>query len=101
MLVAFAEALRSFSSRLNALGNQTEPIPDLRLAPDTSLVPLLKEMRAQLDYHAQLAENLKSPNHRCSLAAPFIYLFPLRRLVNRFINSAAVAIGAAGSNQPE
>lgn len=50
MLVAFAEALRSFSSRLNALGHQKEPVPELRVAPDTSLLPLLSAMRTQLDY---------------------------------------------------
>jgi hypothetical protein len=50
MLAAFAEALRSFSSRLNALGDQKEPVPELKVAPDTSLLPLLSAMRAQLDY---------------------------------------------------
>ncbi|HEX5445731.1 MAG TPA: hypothetical protein VFW87_18025 [Pirellulales bacterium] len=53
MLVAFTEALQSFSSRMNKLGHQTEPVPELKLAPDTGLLSILEAMRTQLDYQAR------------------------------------------------
>lgn len=50
MLVAFAEALRSFSSRLRELGCQKEPVPELKRIEDGKLLPLLNAIRLQLDY---------------------------------------------------
>lgn len=50
-LIAFAEALQSFSVEVQAIGHLTEPVPELPLTPVAlELVPILKSIHAQLAY---------------------------------------------------
>lgn len=51
MLIGFAEALHSFSAKLNELPGSVESVPALEFSPGTpQLLPLLETIRAQLAY---------------------------------------------------